>query len=235
MGFAVPHTSKYENTIRVLCSVIEDRIRINECDDFTEYELRRELAGCILGSQVRYEMAQSAVDIIERLGLFKDTYWMSYEYDLESLIYDALTNKCKHSKVFSYRFPRLRAKQLGETKRRLLNSNLTLKELVFESRDEKAIRRELIALIPGLGPKQASMFLRNVSRSYNLAVLDVHVLRFLEIQQITKNVKKSIGRISGYEQVETIMRTYSESIGYPVGYMDWAIWATMRAARELRL
>lgn len=235
MGFAVSLTNKYENTIRVLCSVIEGRIKINECADFTEYELRRELAGCILGSQVRYEMAQSAVDIIERSGFFDDTYWMSHEHNLESLIYDALTNNGKHSKISSYRFPRLRAKQLNETKRRLLDSGLTLKELVFESGDEKAIRRELITMIPGLGPKQASMFLRNVSRSYNLAVLDTHVLRFLEIQQIAKNVKMSIGRISNYEQVETVIRNYSESIGYPVGYMDWAIWATMRAARELRL
>jgi N-glycosylase/DNA lyase len=235
MSRSVSLSNKYQNAIRVLCSVIEDRVKINECADFTEYELRRELAGCILGSQVRYEMAQAAVDAIEKSGLFDDIYWMSRKHNLESLIHDVLTSNGKLSKICSYRFPRLRAKQLNETKLRLLDSGLTLKELVFESADAKAIRRELIAMIPGLGPKQASMFLRNVSRSYNLAVLDTHVLRFLETQQITSNLRKSIGRISCYEQVEAVIRTYSESIGYPVGYVDWAIWATMRAARELRL
>jgi N-glycosylase/DNA lyase len=229
-------TNKYEKTIRTLCSIIEDRVKEIEYKELTEYELRRELAGCILGSQVRFEMAQTAVDMVEAAGLFEDIYWISYEHDLESSIYDALTNKHDHSKKNSYRFPRLRAKQLSRTKQLLLDQGLTLKRMVFESNDEMNIRRELITMIPGLGPKQASMFLRNVSRSYNLAVLDTHVLRFLEIQQIIeKNIRLSIGHLANYERVETIIKDYSESIGYPVGYMDWAIWATMKAARELNL
>jgi N-glycosylase/DNA lyase len=229
MGVAISLTHRYEKTIKALCLVIESRINICETGNLTECDLRRELAGCILGSQVRYEMAQSAVDIIEKLGLFEDTYWMNYKYDLESLIYNALTN------TISYRFPRIRAQQLNETKRRLLDSGLSLKNLVFELEDEKDVRRNLITMIPGLGPKQASMFLRNVNRSYNLAVIDTHVLRYLEILQITNNVKQSVGQISTYERIESLIRDYSKTIGYPVGYMDWAIWATMRAAGELGL
>lgn len=236
MSGAILLTDKYVRTIRVLCSTITCRLKVRKSEDVTEYDLRKELASCILGSQVRYEMAQTAVDMLEKEGLFNDTYWLSEEYNLESLIYEVLIGKhytC--SETWSYRFPRLRARQLNETKRQLLNYRISLKSLVFKSEDEIILRRRLIAMIPGLGPKQASMFLRNVSRSYELAVLDTHVLRFMRIQQLIPKTYTTIGSISTYEKVEEVIKSYSEDLGYPVGYMDWAIWATMRAASELRL
>ena len=77
------------------------------------------------------------------------------------------------------------------------------------------------------------MFLRNIGRSYELAILDTHVLRFLEIHSILPTAKVTLATIKQYENAEQIFTDYAREIGYPVGYLDWAIWATMRAAREL--
>jgi hypothetical protein len=44
-----------------------------------------------------------------------------------------------------------------------------------------------------------------------------------------------INTVKGYEIAECIAVDYAETLGYPAGYLDWAIWATMKAARELGL
>ena len=79
------------------------------------------------------------------------------------------------------------------------------------------------------------MFLRNIGRSYDLAILDSHVLRFMDIQDILPMTQARIGTVAGYERAERTVVDYAVTLGYPVGYLDWAIWATMKAARELGL
>lgn len=228
--------NRFEQAIRVLCPIIDERIKVNMHQDWSEYELRRELASCILGSQVRYEMAQSAVDRIEQAGFFDDIVWSENDHDIEDEIYAILSGSNRLPlHTGSYRFSRLRARQLNKAKNNLLNSDSSLQELVFRPGEAKSLRRELVEMIPGLGPKQASMFIRNVSRSYDLAILDSHVLRFMEIQQLLPNARTSIGNMPVYERAESTIKDYAESLGYPVGYLDWAIWVTMRAAREIRL
>jgi N-glycosylase/DNA lyase len=79
------------------------------------------------------------------------------------------------------------------------------------------------------------MFLRNIGRSYDLAILDTHVLRFMDMQELLPIDQAHIGTVTGYERVEGIAIDYADSLGYPAGYLDWAIWATMKAAREIGL
>lgn len=217
---------KYARVVRALCPEIERRIKQTHRNDWAENELRKELAGCILGSQVRYEMAQAAVDRLDDAGLFDDHIWCS-EHDSEEDFFRVLS--------VSYRFSRSRARQLNQAKMNMLKAHLSLREIVFESGDEKELRRTLIDMLPGLGPKQASMFMRNVSRTYDLAILDTHVANFMQSQDLFPKSKFIAGNVFAYEKKETVVRNYADSIGYPVGYLDLAIWATMRAAKELRL
>jgi N-glycosylase/DNA lyase len=79
------------------------------------------------------------------------------------------------------------------------------------------------------------MFLRNIGMSYDLAILDTHVLRFMDMQDILPMNQARVGTLSGYEKAERVVVDYADILGYPVGYLDWAIWATMKAARELGL
>jgi len=217
---------RFAYAVKALCPEIDKRVKQIKEQDWSEYELRRELAGCILGSQVRFEMAQAAVDRLDEAGLFDDCIWNSFS-DSEDDFFQILS--------LSYRFSRSRARQLNQAKMQLLKSHLSLREIVFKSGDVKVLRRGLVNMIPGLGPKQASMFMRNVSRTYDLAILDSHVSRFMQSQNLFSSTKSIAGNIMAYERKEKVVKDYADALGYPVGYLDLAIWATMRAAKELKL
>lgn len=217
---------RFGHVVKSLCPEIERRVRHIEKQDWSEYDLRKELAGCILGSQVRFEMAQAAVDRLDDAGLFDDSVWNSY-HDFENDFFSAIS--------VSYRFSKTRARQLNLARLKLLESRLSLLQIVFEAGDAMALRRVLVDMFPGLGPKQASMFMRNVGRTYELAILDSHVARFMEIQNLLPSAKYIAGSLVAYERKEKIVRSYADTLGYPVGYLDLAIWATMRAAKELKI
>jgi len=217
---------RLEKTIRVLCPIIEKQIQNSPQSRWNEYALRRELVACILGSQVRYEMAELALSRVENAGLLKDNWWkMQQALEFEGLMLDVLSQ--------GYRFPKARARQLAGVRESLACEPLS--ERLRNASDAKSLRQSLVADLPGIGPKQASMFLRNIGHSHDLAVLDTHVLQYLEMQELIAQKQINIGSVSAYERTELVATGYASTIGYPVGYLDWAIWATMKAARELRL
>ncbi|MDH4188313.1 MAG: hypothetical protein OEV08_15090 [Nitrospira sp.] len=224
---------RFDRTIRRLCPLIESEVKKRAKVKRSEYELRRELVGCILGSQVRHDMAVAATENLEWADLLSDTRWYRCrDIEFESDVLMVLEGRAVHvCHVGSYRFPRVRAKQLAQVRDALSRVPLTSR---LEYRDAPAeLRKKLIEDIPGLGPKQASMFLRNIGKSYDLAILDTHVLRFIDMQGVLPMAKARISTVSGYEKAERVMTEYATTVGYPVGYLDWAIWATMKAAREL--
>jgi N-glycosylase/DNA lyase len=226
---------RLDSTIRVLCPLIEERIKSKVTSRWYEYDLRKELVGCIMGSQVRHEMAVAATANIEHAGLLDDACWIDFEdNDFEYRVLEVLAGQVSdlpHSG--SYRFPKARSKQLAQVRNAL--ARMPLDERLSDGKAAKYLRINLVADIPGLGPKQASMFLRNIGRSYDLAILDTHVLRFMDMQALLSIEQARIGTVKGYERAEGIAIDYAESLGYPAGYLDWAIWATMKAARDLGL
>ncbi len=170
--------------IRALCPVIEERINSRSHSEWREIDLRKELVGCVLGSQVRHEMAVAATENLEASGLMADRWWCnSLDDGFGTMVFEVLSGNCvglKHSG--GYRFPSARAQQLEKARNSLVR--IPLKDRVLSGKSPFEIRKQLISDIPGLGPKQASMFLRNIGMSYDLAILDVHVLRFLKIQAL---------------------------------------------------
>lgn len=226
----------FDGTIRTLCPLIEEEIkkRADRCLD--EYDLRRELIGCILGSQVRYEMAVAATENLESAGLLDDAWWCCGNAGnrFESYVLKVLVGRSRGLRQGgSYRFPKVRARQLAQARNVL--ARVPLASRLADGSTAANMRRALIDHIPGLGPKQASMFLRNIGKSYDLAILDTHVLRFIDMQGLLPITEARIGTVKGYERAEQVVIGYATTLGYPVGYLDWAIWATMKAARELSL
>lgn len=226
---------RLDSTIRVLYPLIEDKIKIRSTSRWCEYDLRKELIGCIMGSQVRHEMAVAATENMEYAGLLDDDYWVNLkDDDFEYCVLDVLAGKTSdlpHSG--SYRFPKARSKQLAQVRYALAQAPLVTR--LQGSIGAKHLRKNLVTDISGLGPKQASMFLRNIGSSYDLAILDTHVLRFMDMQALLPIEQARIGTVKGYERAEGIVIDYAETLGYPAGYLDWAIWATMKAAREMGL
>jgi len=226
---------RYEKAVRSLCPSISKQLDDRKNISWCEYELRKELVGCVIGSQIRNETAVNITENLDQAGLLDDKQWhCKKNNNFESRVYEVLIGEKRgmphHSR---HRFPKARAKQLGQARNELSKAPLT--ERLSANKTPQLMRKMFVDNISGIGPKQASMFLRNVGVSYELAILDTHVLRFMDMQGILPANKARIGTMAGYEKTEQHIVSYADSLGYPAGYLDWAIWATMKAARELGL
>jgi N-glycosylase/DNA lyase len=87
----------------------------------------------------------------------------------------------------------------------------------------------------GIGPKQASLFLRNTGFGGELAVLDVHVLRFMEYMGLCPKVPKTVSTLREYEALEQILLGYARGLGWGLQVLDQAIWISMRVAKKVSL
>nr|WP_207768743.1 hypothetical protein [Pelagivirga sediminicola] len=108
----------------------------------------------------------------------------------------------------------------------------SLSELLEEFTTAEDARKWLVDNAPGLGPKQASMFLRNVGLSYDLAILDRHVLEYMELLGLNSAHSRSVQSISGYVDTEVVLRAHARDSDCPVGILDWAIWIVMRVIKQ---
>jgi N-glycosylase/DNA lyase len=222
-------------TVRSLCPMVANLVAGQTVEAMGEAALRKELVGCILGSQVRYEMAHSATQNLINAGLLEDCVWSLPELGtFEADVFAVLCGRwCAANPIPSYRFPKIRSRQIAQSRDTLALTPIT--SFLSSERSPKSLRRRLATTIPGLGPKQASMFLRNVGFTYELAVLDTHVIRYIALQGMASETIASIQTLEAYERVEDTVVSYAASVGYPAGLIDRAIWATMKAAGELGL
>lgn len=218
--------NRFDRAVAAVIPAIEQSLIGTWQMPMSEYHKRRELVACILGSQVRYETATKALAQLEDEGLMDNSRWIDgLDESFGEEVYDQLSR--------GYRFPRARAKQLAGARDALACRCLDTR--LADSSDPRSMRERLVDAIPGLGPKQASMFLRNIGWSYDLAILDSHVLRFMAMKELVSSPAMNLGSVRRYERTECIAIRYADTLGHQVGYLDWAIWATMKAAAELGL
>lgn len=226
-------SQRLESTVRLMCDLIIQGDAVKRRALVTEeYILRNELVACLLSSQVRSETADSAMAKLNDMGLLSDDRWSCDDHHFEKEIIDSLTDlQSANGKRFSYRFPVVRARQLS-----LIRTGLrrrSLQDITLGSSNFKSTRQELMNL-PGIGPKHASMFLRNAGVTYDLAILDAHVLNYLAALSLVAPNTRNISALNRYEKVEQIAVRHSRKMGHAVGVLDWAIWITMQAAKELK-
>ncbi|MBX5137712.1 DNA lyase [Rhizobium lentis] len=199
--------------------------------DLCERSLWRELSCCVLSSQVPYAVAVAAAEAIDRQGLLH----LSFDGDLTHELTTVLkTPLAVGGSLRNYRFPASRARQLSSTKRAVCAASGSLRNLLDGDTDPVALRSWLVNNAPGLGPKQASMFLRNSGVTYSLAVLDRHVLDFMKEMGLYSGPSNHISGLSAYGRYESDLRSYAERLGAAVGLLDWAIWIVMRVFKGAR-
>lgn len=190
--------------------------------------LLREFCSCILGSQVRYEVALSATESVVdggvlRRGVSYAEVACSVEETLRRPIY-------VDGRRTAYRFPRAKALQLASAWQ--VVCGLGSVRTVLDSVASPVLLREwLTTNISGIGPKQASMLLRNCGRSYDLAVIDRHVVTYMSMVGLSPPTPSSLSRLAVYAECESTLREHALEFDCPLGVLDWAIWVVVRAAR----
>lgn len=198
-----------------------------------DQELWRELTCCVLSSQVPYGLAKAAAQRIHEAGVFRSPWPLERDILKEELMKLLSTPLSLDNGIRRYRFPNIRAGQIATAFFTIREEYGSLAEFLNHHTDARCGRAWLVAHAPGVGPKQASMFLRNAAGSFDLAILDRHVLQYMQTIQLCPAPSSNLTTISKYEQCETRLCRHAESMGYEVGLLDWAIWIVMRTASRI--
>jgi N-glycosylase/DNA lyase len=182
----------------------------------------QKLAFCILSSNSRYEAALSAhQSLFASPNLFR-----SANIDLEELCSDIL------SRISGIRFARKRSQYLASSWQTLNKYYPDLVSLFSSEEDENVIRQFVVSIFQGIGMKQASMFLRDIGVSRNLAIVDVHILRFIHEHA---GVKYNPAKMSEYIMAEKYLIEVAEAHKTSLASFDIALWVAAKAiAKEAR-
>jgi N-glycosylase/DNA lyase len=214
------------NAIKAIYPDIEKKAAIDD-EKLCEAKLWWELSACVLSSQVSYNLAIAMSDVIATSKVL-----LSEECNENALylyLKDILsTPTCVDNKMLRHRFYDSKAKQLAKCKEIVAKQGTSFTELLKNFENHYIAREWLIKHMPGLGPKQASMFLRNSGISYELAILDRHVLNYMALLGLYKEKNQFISSINKYLHYEKILNEYATKMDCKIGLMDWAIWIVMR-------
>lgn len=223
-----PTPERILHAVSVVGAEIDRQLSTETPQPWTESQLWTELACCVLSSQVPYETAQAASVRLEASGLFLEQEVTPR--DLEVALADLL--RCPFEiggASRRYRFPDSRARQLTATVIEVRREAKGLADLLRSFGDVEIARGWFVTHAKGLGPKQASMFLRNIGASYDLAVLDRHLINYMMMMGLTADPKPT-RRMADYRRDEIVLRDHAAGFGLPVGFLDWAVWIVMRVA-----
>ena len=225
-------------TIRAMCTEVKAQGgALQDWRLLTEEELLYEVALCIFGSQMVFEMAVATADRLRDAGLIQPHHRLDYgEY--ESLIVAALSEPLAlvgRNGLTRWALPRFKnrlASLLATTVAEIYGNARSIRSLLFAAENAKGAREALVLNVWGFGPKQASLFLRRVGFCADLAVLDVHVLDYLQLARGLTLKPSRLGQLSFYEEIEDTFREVAVEFGHSVGCVDLATWLTMRVAKR---
>jgi N-glycosylase/DNA lyase len=225
-----------ENAVLRVSSEIALTNTIIYWNTLPEETLWFELVACILGSRVKYELAKAHFRRLKVNGLINIKIILANPQVMEDKISDMLNspiitewNTAAYNK---YPFSRMKSRQIIKTCTNIFSKKVSgLKGLLKSAKNAEEARNLLIESCSGIGPKQASLFLRNISFCDNLAIFDSHVIRFMIIMGLIKHKVSTITR-KEYLIYEQILRSYSDSLNATLAVLDLAIWVVMKVISE---
>jgi N-glycosylase/DNA lyase len=186
----------------------------------SEQSLWFELVACLLGSGVAFEHAQSVVKDLDDRGYLKLSGPLNF-CEFEMNIHRVLLER-------KYRFPKIRAEYLRKTAETIYGAGFTITELLSSCENINEARNIIMVHSKGIGPKQSSMFLRNIGYSDDLAILDSHVLKYMFSIGLLDSLIKTVSNMSFYRKLEERLKEYSIGLQVRLSSLDTAIWVVMR-------
>ncbi len=95
--------------------------------------------------------------------------------------------------------------------------------LITEQNNIAKLREDVMQMIPGLGLKESSHFLRNIGVR-GLVILDRHILKHLMALKIIGRIPKSLTP-KRYFSIESRWLKYSKEVGIPIDELDLLFWS----------
>lgn len=227
-----------DRTIRVLCAEVRRNDRgVRDWNLRTEEELLHEACVCMFSSQMVFEVAEAASEQIRDRGLLLVSRYKGSGAEYAQCLRAALSEPLaieRDGKVRHVR-PRFRnrlASLLATTLTTMRDQGQSLRKILFSAGSAREAREILVKQVWGFGPKQASLFLRRVGYSAQLAVLDTHILDYLRLARGIDPKPSALSRLPSYEQIEAEFQRVAADFGHSVGCVDLAMWVTMRVAKR---
>ena len=202
--------------------------------DLDDSVLWGELCLCILSSNVRFETAVSALRRLLDKGLLTrtDSRKLARGKIAAELARPVYLPPRKNGSLRRYRFPNVRASNLASAWDVMYRERNGVKAFLMESSSVDATRLQLAKMIPGIGLKEASHFMRNVKFADSVAIIDTHIVKFLR-EYAGLEVSFLYGFTSReYFALEVLMRKISDQFNLSLAALDMAIWDCMRRRVE---
>jgi len=233
------NTEEIENAVMRVSDYVDnnDRDQIN-WNIFSEEQLWIGLVSCILGSRVRFETATACVQHLSQMGLLNPLSIIKEPKKLERLLEKELSRPIfppfNGNGGCRYRYSKSKANYIVRTALEIYReNNSNLKCLLIECPDEYKARNVLIDNTVGIGYKQASLFLRNIYYSENLAILDSHVIKYMILLRMVNNGSRlELSNKKTYVHLERQLQNYAALNGKSLSTLDIAIWVVMRLVQK---
>ena len=199
----------------------------------SENKLLSELVLCILSSQEKYEVALAVMKKLRKQNVLRvpknKTEFREIKKELKITLQNPVEYK-SYGETFSrrLRFFVKKTQYIINTIENIYLNDLTIRKILLQEECIQETRKNIINYSYGLGPKQASMFLRNVGYHTEFAVLDKHVIDYMRLMGLTTISEASFSNITAYQKIEMKLKSYADSFNLNLLHLDLAIWTTMR-------
>lgn len=191
----------------------------------SECDLLKELVLCTLSSNIRYEVAVLYTAKLEQEKCFiKATKNKLDEKSICRYLTEPILLK---GKLVRYRFPKTKSNQLYRTINNIYGNSSSIKELLSTTHTSVEARDVLTCRCTGIGYKQASMFLRNIGYGYNLAIIDTHIIDYLNLVDVLPQRPK-VQNHTVYSKIEKLYSAYAQTKQFDIKRLDIAIWNIMK-------
>ena len=216
--------------INDLCKSVEDFLTIIHWRDMNESRILHELVICILGSGVKYELVIAYAEIVtESLQLIEFTTDDDGYIDfLSNILSSPAYSKIEQKQYSKYRYPIKGSQYIWHSIKNIKAKHGNIINLLNKELDASTLRRRIISLCPGIGPKQGSHFLNNINYTENVAVIDRHIIKYLEAAVSIKIKKESLSKIEYYETLEFHFQKVAKKFPHSPSVVDQAMWFIMR-------
>lgn len=226
-------------SIMAMCGEVESQAHPStDWCQLSEAQLLYEVVVCIAGSQMLFEMAVGIADHLWQCGLLTPADTSFGGIDYKNHLAKCLSRKIlmitkdEASRLVNPRFKNRLASLTASTVTKIYGEGLTIKKILENAKSAHETREILVFKVCGFDPKQASLFLRRIGYCSEFAVLDMHVLDYLELAKGFSIKASTLGRLSVYERVEDEFRGIASQFGHAIGCVDLAMWVTMRVAKQ---